>query len=193
MPRFSIIAVDYDQHVPRDGMRRGMLSIANQTFTDYELLMCHDGPKGVPYSEEIPAWYGLIPQVHCLPERANDWGHSCRDYLMRRASGEYFLHFNIDNLLYPQCLEKIDAKLKEVTEKIVVFAIWHRKLRMPNFTGVPVKHGNTDCLQVVAHRDIWRDVGYWHNKIGSSDGVIYEDMCKRFPFTTINEVLAENY
>jgi hypothetical protein len=52
-PRFSIIAVDYEKHVPRAGMVRGLESLAKQTFKDFELVICHDGPKETPYEDEI--------------------------------------------------------------------------------------------------------------------------------------------
>lgn len=195
MPRFSIIAVDYEGHVPREGMRNGLRSLANQTFKDFELIICHDGPKQIPYEHEVDLKeLGLNAVIMNTPERMEDWGHSSRDYAMRRADGEYFIQFNIDNVFYPDALEKINKKLDEITEQIVIFQVRHFKAAGGSvFRGIPPKHCFIDAMQLVAHRKIWENVGYWYRKEGTSDGLIYEDMCNRYPWAELPECLGDNF
>lgn len=195
-PRFSIIAVDYELHVPRPGMKQGLHSLANQTFDDFELIIIHDGPKNIPYHEEFDlSVFKNEPIILNTPERMNDWGHSGRDMGMRLASGEYFFHFNIDNLLYKNCLETISNKIDETGTLVTIFSILHYKINggtVP-FHGLPPKHCCIDAIQLVAHRSIWENIGYWYNKESTSDGIIYEKICNEYPWVHIDEVLAENY
>lgn len=195
MPRFSIIAVDYEYHVPRPGMHHGLQSLLDQTFDDYELIIVHDGPKGIPYEEECDLTRFKHPvKILNTPERMNDWGHSGRDLGMRHATGDYFLHFNIDNKLYPECLQRISDKIDETGSPVVIFSILHFKAAGGNkFTGVPPRVCHIDALQLVASREVWENVGYWYTKEGISDGIIYEEIGNRFPWVSIDEVLAENY
>ena len=48
-------------------------------------------------------------------------------------------------------------------------------------------------MQLVAHRRVWEEVGYWHNKDFCGDGFIYEEMCQKYPWTELPEILGENY
>lgn len=196
MPKFSIIAVDYEHHVPRPGMKQGLHSLATQTFKDFELIIVHDGKKNIPYEEEFDFSVLQNPPIFLnTPERMNNWGHSGRDLGMRNATGEYFLHFNIDNLLYANCLEKISNKIDESQLQIIIYSIIHYKAAGADFkfTGLPPVHCMIDAMQLVAHRDIWKEMNYWYNTETTSDGIIYEEMCKRYPYVHIDEVLAENY
>ena len=195
MSKFSIIAVDYEHHVPRDGMYKGLKSLAEQTFKDFELIICHDGPKDDPYEyDPILEELGLQAVIINTAERHNDWGHSSRDYAMKRATGEYFIQFNIDNIFYPNAFERIAQKLDEVPEDIVIFQVRHFKAAGGTvFRGIPPRHCFIDAMQLVASRDIWKAVGYWHRKEGTSDGLIYEDMCERFPWAELPECLGDNF
>lgn len=195
-PKFSIIAVDYDGHVPREGMDRGLRSLANQTFKDFELIIVHDGPKQKPYKDETDL--SIFPSPPLLlehTERVNDWGHTGRDSGMRQAKGDYILHFNIDNILYPDCLKIISDKIDETASPIVIFTIKHYKINggTQPFSGLPPVWCNIDALQLVAKREIWEEMNYWYDRHETSDGRIYEQMCKRYPYVHIGEVLAENY
>lgn len=195
-PRFSIIAVDYEHHVPRPGMKQGLNSLATQTFNDFELIIVHDGKKNIPYEEEFDFSVFKNPVKFMNTEnRVNDWGHSGRDMGLRAASGEYFLHFNIDNFLYAPCLERIANKIDETNSKIIIYSIVHYKAAGAHakFTGLPPVHCMIDAMQLVAHRDVWESVGYWYDKSVTSDGIIYERMCKEYPYVHIDEILAENY
>ncbi|MEY4697709.1 MAG: hypothetical protein RIT14_2137 [Pseudomonadota bacterium] len=111
-PRFSIIIVDYEGAVPRDIFRRKIASLAAQDFRDFEVLVYHDGPKATSYAEDV-AGLDLPPglQFHITPTRANDWGHSNRDRGIRAARGDWILHSNADNLLYPDCLRVLSAAI----------------------------------------------------------------------------------
>lgn len=198
MKKFSIIAVDYEKHVPREGRHniyKGLQSIANQTFKDFELIICHDGPKEIPYEKEIDFKYlGLDPVIINTPQHMGNYGHHSRDYAMRQATGEYFVQFNIDNKLYPNALEKIAKKLDESEENVLIFAATHAKWPLvPLMYGVPPKEFGIDVINLVAHRDVWEDVGYWYNYTHNGDGIIYEAMCKKHKWTFIPECLGENY
>jgi len=194
--KFSVIAVDYEKHVPRERMVKGLQSLANQSFQDFELIVIHDGPKEIPYEEEFD--FSVFPnEVKFLntETRMDNWGHSSRDLGMRNASGEFFFHFNIDNLLYPDCFEKINNKLEETTALVLLFAILHYKINNGTFPfyGLPPVYHNIDAIQLVAHREIWSSVGYWYDLHEQGDSAIYEKMCKDYGWAYIDEVLAENY
>ena len=85
-PKFGIIAVDYENHVPRQGMIDGLQSIANQTYKNFDIVICHDGPKAKPYSEEIDfAGMGLSPHIINTPNWMGEWGHYSRDLALTYA------------------------------------------------------------------------------------------------------------
>ena len=195
MPKFSIIAVDYEHHVNREGMRQGLKTLANQSFKDYELIVIHDGPKNIPYDEEFD--FNVFPSVKFLnnPERIGDWGHTGRDLGMKNATGDYFFHFNIDNNLYPFCLQRISEEIDKTNSLVVIFSIIHYKAAGGNnkFTGLPPIHCMIDAMQLVAHKSVWENVGYWYTKEVTSDGMIYEKICKENSWVHIDEILAENY
>ena len=107
-PRFSIIIPHYDGSISDELLLRGMHSLATQTFRDFEILLYHDGPLSRP----LPNLDWAKPhlrQVVVSEQRHNDWGHSLRDRGIREARGEYIVHFNPDNILYPRALAQIDA------------------------------------------------------------------------------------
>ena len=198
MKKFCFIAVDYENWVPREGnpsILTGLESLKNQTFRDFDVIICHDGPKNIPYEDEYDfSVFQNVPVFMNTETRMNDWGHSSRDIAMRRASGEYFIHFNIDNIFYPQAFQRINDYLQIISEQIIIFQVKHYKAAGGAiFTGLPPIHCHIDAMQLVAHRDIWQNVGYWYDKSGTSDGIIYEDMCKKYPYGVLPECLGENF
>lgn len=195
MPRFSIIATDYEHHVPRDAARRGLQSLLDQTFDDYELIIIHDGPKDIPYEDEFDLSGFKNLRILNTPIRMNNLGNSSRELGVRVARGDYIIHFNIDNLLYPYCLKTISDKIDNTGSNIVIFSIKHFKWDggRADFTGIPPIACNIDNLQLVASRQAWQMVGANYNNGYISDSVIYERMCKIYPWVHINETLAENY
>jgi len=195
MPKFSIIAVDYEFHVARPGMRAGLDSLAAQHFDDFEIVYVHDGPKGIPIEQE----YDLSKFKHPVkilntPEHMGHWGHYSRDFGMRHASGEYFIQFNIDNVFYPEALQIISNTLDASPENMAIFAVRHFKAAGGNvFSGLPPINCHIDAMQLVAHKSVWENVGYWYTYEGTSDGIIYERICMEYPYVHIPQCLGENY
>lgn len=103
-PLFSIIVVHYQGAVPHETFVRGIRSVKSQTFRDYELLCYHDGPL-------LDASLPMPVPVRCSEQRFNDFGHSLRDRGIREASGQYIVHFNADNILYPHALFEISKAI----------------------------------------------------------------------------------
>jgi hypothetical protein len=207
--RFCVIAVDYEYHVPRShdkhivnstSIRRGLESLQNQTFKDFNVVICHDGPKAVSYEEEDIHFneMGLTPYILNTEVRMDRWGHPSRDVAMRYAYennlGDYYIQFNIDNEFFPNAFEILNDKINQSDNQVFVFPIHHWKSASGNvFGGVPPHLYNIDCMQLVAHKDIWQSVGMWYNIEEVSDGIIYQDICQRFPWTQVEECLGHNF
>ena len=200
MAKFAIIAVDYENHVPRQGMVDGIKSLSNQTYKDFEVIICHDGPKEIPYEEEIDFnSLGLSPHIINTKKRNNDWGHSSRDMAMKYAyknlpDCDYYIQFNIDNLFEPEAFEVINNRIVETESPIVIFSVRHYKAAGgAPFTGLPPKACHIDAMQLVAHKDAWKKTGFWYRTEGISDGYIYEKMCEENNWVHIPQVLGDNF
>jgi GT2 family glycosyltransferase len=197
-PRFSIVVPHYDGSIPDTSLLRGLNSLAAQTLRDFEVLLLHDGPLSRPLPDlaklNLP---GL--RFSAGEQRHNDWGHSLRDEGMRMATGDYIVHFNPDNVLYPNALEVLDAASRqpvppapsaELAENpdILVFSVLMRGMnyngrgpiwrsrdsnRALIYTGMPPSHGLIDCMQLVARRSVWLEIGGWYDRSQASDAVIY--------------------
>ena len=205
MTRFSIIATDYEPYVPRDRMVEGLTSLANQSFKDYELLIVHDGPRNCRLSDEVDLsmfgnnqptimdtdkFYGVYGTDEFYA--GYGWGHHSRDIGMKLSQGEYIINFNIDNILYPDALEKIDKKLTETGAELLVFACKHEKFGIEYFSGIPPVMGKVDMLQCVASRKAWDSIGGWYRYDHSADGFLFQEMVERYGYVHIPDVLGEN-
>jgi len=202
VPKFTIVATDAENHVPRDRMREGIDSLNNQTFKDFELLIIHDGPRQGSYDnelDEIPEntafictekHYGIYGQ----PEfwAGYGWGHHSRDLGIKQASGDYILHFNIDNILYPHALQTISDKIDKTKADVIIYACTHEKFDIKYFSGIPPVMGKVDLLQCVASKRAWESIGGWHRYDHSADGYLFEEIIAKYGYVHIPEVLGEN-
>jgi hypothetical protein len=213
MPKFSIIVVHYQGVNPHDVFLRGIRSLQAQTYRDFEILCYHDGPLLDP-NLEFP-----IP-VTCTPQRHDDWGHSLRDLGIREARGDYILHFNADNLLYPEALETIAREIERHprlvdahgtvvdTDNIVIFPVkmWglmkflHYTIQAKGevdwytiLTGSPPEPEYIDCMQLVMKRELWLAEGGWSDKSAASDGVLYQRFAEKYGYRTVGPVLGEHF
>lgn len=202
MPKFTIIATDAENHVPRNKMKQGIDSLNNQTFKDFELLIIHDGPREGSYDnelDEVPENTIFISTdqhygIYGLEEfyAGYGWGHHSRDLGIKQASGDYILHFNIDNILYDDALEKIAQTIDKTKSEVVIFACTHEKFGIKYFSGIPPVMGKIDLLQCVASKKAWESIGGWHRYDHSADGFLFEEIIARYGYVHIPEVLGEN-
>ena len=199
MPKFTIIATDAENHVPRNRMKQGVKSILNQTFTDYELLVIHDGPRSKEFELDLPDNARLIETdqfygIYGLEEfyAGYGWGHHSRDLGIKEATGEYILHFNIDNILYPHALQTISDTIDKTRSEVIIYACTHEKFGVKYFSGIPPVMGKVDLLQCVASKRAWESIGGWHRYDHSADGFLFEEIISKYGYVHIPEVLGEN-
>lgn len=192
--KFSIIVPHYDQSISDELFSRGIKCLVDQTNQDFEVLIYHDGPTSRP----IPKIYeqlGDRATLEITKSRENNWGHGNRDKGIKKSKGDYLLHFNPDNTLYPFAL----AELLKESEKpynlvptangIIVFPIlmmgmqgngklvWrdveNAEKNYMIFTGYPSIKYNIDAMQLVMTGNLWDKYGGWYDKSKESDGNMY--------------------
>jgi len=202
MPKFTIVATDAENHVPRDKMKEGIDSLVNQEFKDFELLIIHDGPREGSYDNELEN----VPEntrflqteqhygIYGLDKfwAGYGWGHHSRDLGIREATGDYIVHFNIDNILYPHALQFISDVIDQSGSEVVIFACEHQKFDIKYFSGIPPVMGKIDLIQCVASKNAWEEIGGWHRYDHSADGFLFEEIIGNKGFVHIPEVLGVN-
>lgn len=190
MTKFSIVATDYEPYVPRDRMLEGLNSLAAQTFKDFELIIVHDGPKPTSQEEynigidfkylETDKHYGIYGTEEFYA--GYGWGHHSRDLGILESTGEYIINFNIDNILYPDALQKIDKKLTQTKADVLVFACTHEKFNIKYFSGIPPVMGKVDMLQCVISKRAWSSIGGWYRYDHSADGFLMQELVERYGY-----------
>jgi hypothetical protein len=218
VPQFSILVPHYDGVVSDAQLLRCLNSLAAQSLQDFEVRLYHDGPLSRPLPPLPRCGLGL--EVVVAARRANDWGHSLRDRGIGEAGGDYIVHLNADNLLYPQALETLARAARLPVEpapapemrdnpEVLVFAILMRGRRFNGrvgfwrdkgathtgliVTGVPPQSGFIDCMQVVARRQVWQALGGWYDRSEASDGLIYERLIAERGARYVPAVLGEHW
>jgi glycosyltransferase involved in cell wall biosynthesis len=214
MPRFSVILIHYQGVISHREFWRCYQSLANQTYQDFELLVYHDGPL-------LDASLALPVEVRCMDRRYNDYGHSLRDRGIREAAGDYIVHMNADNLLYPNALEEISATIDRAprifstqnhqpldTDNIIIYGILsHNMMRLGNqamkttghpewqliLSGNPPRRWYIDAMQLVMKRSLWLAEGGWYDKTLESDGVMYEKFAAKYGYRSVEKILGEHF
>lgn len=214
---FSVIVPYYDATVSDDELTRCLASLAAQTFRDFEVLLIHDGPP----SRALPNAPATVPGYapRCTSARANDFGHSLRDVGIRLATGEYIVHLNSDNLLYPFALEELALSASRdepetmgqpyrTNPDLLIFPIVMRGMvgnvrrgimRTGNpahtliLNGYPALEGTIDCMQLVMKRALWLHYGGWYDKAPNSDAQMYTRFVKDNGARMVGRVLGEHW
>lgn len=207
MPKFSIVCPHYQPSIGEKSFNLGMDSLLSQSFKDFEVLIYHDGPE--IREDKIPEDPRFTYKV--TKKRENVWGHNNRDRGIKESTGEYIVHFNPDNILYPEALEEINNEIKKNQKGlsqpgIIIFPVfmqgmfcngrefWRDKDSEGGviLTGFPPVRNLIDCMQLVGRRDVWESVGGWRDFSENSDGAIYPALVKSYGARYCSKVLGEH-
>lgn len=186
-PKFSIIVPHYDGVISDEMFIEGMKSLDESTFRDFEVLIYHDGPVSRP----LPSLseFSFFCRYRETKTRYDDWGHSLRDLGIKEASGDYIIHFNPDNILYPNILEEVSKLNDDIIICPVILEGTYRKGNTLSRThnkndkvildGFPPVHQNIDAMQLIMKTSLWRKYGGWFDKSEQADGIMYQVFCEQ--------------
>lgn len=61
------------------------------------------------------------------------------------------------------------------------------------FSGLPVRHGSIDAMQLVMQRALWLAEGGWHDKAMDSDAQLYLEFIQKYRLLSVPSVLGEHW
>jgi predicted O-methyltransferase YrrM len=102
IPLFSILTSCYKKY---DDLKNAIESVINQTYTNWEMLICSDG-----HDEEIKNIvdnYKLNKIKYFSTILTNDYGSTQKNFLTKISTGKYLIYLDDDNIIYPNYLETI--------------------------------------------------------------------------------------
>jgi hypothetical protein len=200
VPFFSFIATYYQGSTGPEIFQRFLDSLAQQTFTDFEVLIYHDGPL----QHEIQSPY----PIRCTAQRHNMWGHIQRGIGLQQAQGRYILHTNIDNVYNPPALQLVYDAIQKTNAGIIITNVEMMGLNRGNgkiwydnprdyrksviLTGNPPLFGNIDLMQAVISKELWGKYG-WFSFKEQADGIIYQKICSENSYVCTDILIGKHY
>ena len=199
---FSLVVAHYQGTVSDVELNRCLSSVFRNSFCDFEVLVVHDGPL-------LRSWGVRVVsskiRFFVTDRFVGDWGHTGRDFAMRRAEGEYVIHLNADNVLDSEVLGVLAEEIKSSGKKRYVLPVVMMGMRkdlhydMPRdysknviLRGTPV-YGKIDAMQLVMLRSEWKRFGYWYDKRLDGDGYMYQRFCEGNSFKWVNHLVGVHY
>lgn len=107
-PKFSFIIPCWEQtHL----LKCLLQSIVCQTYTNWEVILVHDGPNSTHKSGLEKFLNDPRFKYYNTPIRYNKWGHVGRVLGLEKSTGEWIIHSNDDNYFVPILLEEVVKEL----------------------------------------------------------------------------------
>mgnify|MGYP006282510871 CR=1 FL=1 len=170
-----------------------------QTLADVEQLVCSDGAPE-PQIASLVGGLGdsRITYHHTTVKKAGDFGNVVRSEMLAKASGEFVLFMDDDNLILPHYLERMVGAIRESGKDFAVCRVVHFGPLRPEatghppqvLTGIPVKLHHVDPLQVVVRTEAMRQVGWDTEKGYLADGHTLQALGEKFEHVEVPEVLG---
>lgn len=161
-PRVTVITPTYNR--PRH-LRNVIDNVLAQTFTDWEHLICCDGPDRRVKRLVKRVDDRRIKYLH-TDKRYADVGHSPANHALKYATGDLIVRVDDDNEIYPTYLEEMVAGFINDEVGYVVCWIEFRDSINPRYRTIlkpdyPFKRTRVDGLNFIIRTDLARQVGGW--------------------------------
>ena len=111
MPKISVIMAVYNMQDPRI-LGKAVRSIQNQTYKDWELIICDDGSTDHTW-ETLKEIVRDDPRIFCIHHNKNHKAGYARNACIHAARGQYIAIMDADDLSDPNRLQKQYTYLKK--------------------------------------------------------------------------------
>lgn len=199
-PRVAVITPTYKREA--ETLHRCIRAVQWQTYRNITHYICHDGPW--PTDKSIDSLKEEYKDVIWwnTPNRTNSYGAGVRQYVLDQIYDfDYLVHFDDDNLIFPDFVEEHVNCLEQNKDK--AFSICrivhngplpaHMGEAPKIISGIPPVFKNIDTLQVVVRAGAMRKCG-WSQYIGEqgycNDGYTYQRLGEMFPWLELPKLLA---
>lgn len=155
-PLISIITSTYKKY---EELKNAINSVLNQTYNNWEMLICSDGYDKL--TESIVNNYNNNKIRYFSTERSNDYGSTQKNYLTKISNGKYLIYLDDDNIIYPECLKTIVNNF-DSSNSMIIFRIDYDGLDEPLPNENKLKLGKVDtlCLSIdkyYTNKAIWKN------------------------------------
>jgi len=176
-------------------LKESIQSVLNQNYDNFEILVCHDGPSDEYDKFKNENKHDKI--FYFEVDRRNNYGAAQRNFMLSKVTGDYILHLDDDNIIYPNYFEKMIQQIDDQTG-MVVCRIHYNDKEWYNYI-LPLDNKIQDCeidqLGILFKSDVgklfeWDDYfGHDHRYIKKCENKINERGLK---IKYISDVLANH-
>lgn len=158
-PLISVLTPTYNRY---DELKNAINSVIDQTYNNWEMLVCSDGEddnvKNIieSYNNNLIKYY--------YTERTNNWGSTQRNFLTKTCGGKYVIYLDDDNILYPNALQDIINNIDENTG-MIISKIDYDGLYYQLPIGNEITLGKIDTLNAVVDKRYIKYIS-WKNYVG---------------------------
>lgn len=197
-PLVTIITPTVDRPWPT--LHRAIGSVEGQTYSNWQHIVCSDGPENPSLRERIVDASGYCDtrrEYRFTGVRLGHFGAGARQEMHQFCRGDLWVYLDDDNVLLPDYLERMVAALQaKPTAGFVIGKIIHfGRLRPglgPILEGQP-RVQEIDTLQVLVKRSAMAAIGGWQFKEYTSDGYTYQKLGEQFEYARVSEVVGVHY
>ena len=166
MPRFSIITPVYDP--PANVLADTIASVVNQTFGDFEWVLCNDASPGAWVAPQLAAAAAADPRITVVTRETNGGIAAASADALAVATGEFVVLLDHDDTLAATALAEVDAALAAddtidylYTDEDLLSAAgeYIDPFHKPGFSPERLRSHNYCCHLSVLRRSVVEDVG----------------------------------